>query len=59
MRKFILWATLPMIALYGCCGNSTSKEVAAFETISKDIGKERLGYYGLQIDITGSYSFFN
>ena len=37
MRKFILWATLPMIALYGCCGNSTSKEVAAFETISKEM----------------------
>ncbi len=38
MKKLILLATLPVVALYGCCGGEkTTKEAAAFETISKDM----------------------
>ena len=38
MKKLILLATLPVVALYGCCGGEkVSKEAAAFETISKEM----------------------
>ncbi len=38
MKKLILLATLPIVALYGCCGGEkTTKEAAAFETISKEM----------------------
>jgi len=38
MKKLILLATLPIVALYGCCGGEkVSKEAAAFETISKEM----------------------
>lgn len=38
MKKLVLLATLPVVALYGCCGGEkVSKEAAAFETISKEI----------------------
>ena len=38
MKKLVLLATLPIVALYGCCGGEkTSKEAAAFETISKEM----------------------
>ena len=38
MKKLVLLATLPVVALYGCCGGEkTTKEAAAFETISKEM----------------------
>ena len=38
MKKLVLLATLPVVALYGCCGGEkVSKEAAAFETISKEM----------------------
>ena len=38
MKKLILLATLPVVALYGCCGGEkVSKEAAAFDTISKEM----------------------
>ncbi len=38
MKKLVLLATLPIVALYGCCGGEkTTKEAAAFETISKEM----------------------
>ena len=38
MKKLVLLATLPVVALYGCCGgDKTTKEAAAFETISKEM----------------------
>lgn len=38
MKKLILLATLPIVAIYGCCGGeNTTKEAAAFETISKEM----------------------
>ena len=38
MKKLILLATLPVVALCGCCGGEkVSKEAAAFETISKEM----------------------
>ena len=38
MKRLVLLATLPVVALYGCCGGEkTTKEAAAFETISKEM----------------------
>lgn len=38
MKRLVLLATLPLVALYGCSGGEkVSKEAAAFETISKEM----------------------